>query len=916
MHPSTHREAERIFIELLDLAPALRPARLQEACAGLVDLQTEVQALLRATEEADAFFEGLRQRLGLADANVPAVQPIEDLERTGQSLGAYTLTHLLGRGGMGEVWCAERADGRYTGQVAIKLLAAPGAISRHSFEREARHLARLSHPNIARLLDADATPQGNPYLVLEYVDGEPIDAHCNHRLLTIEQRVRLFLQVLDAIAHAHANLVVHRDIKPSNVRVTPQGQIKVLDFGISKLVTGEEPFATGAEVATLALALTPQFAAPEQIDGAAVTTATDVYALGLLLWALVAGCTPRSGHNLQSLADLRAAALAQPGSLLGSATRAGAPQKLAEVALQRGLTVGSFEQVLRGDLDPVLRKAVAVEPGERYATASEFAQDLRRFLAHEPVMACAATAAYRMRKFVRRHRGGVAATAFVTCALLGTTAYAVWQGVESRRQRDLAAYQQWRAQTSTEFLGFLVTDLGAAGRPVTAAELLDRGVAMVQTRADTAPMPWAGPVLYELASAYFALEMPDRATELLARAEAASRVRNDHDLLASILCTRSRLVLRADPSAARRLAAEARALPVPAGHQSAELITSCGRAQALLLEADGDRLAAMASLQVTLAQVRGAAPDLRRPLFMLLNELSRMHFDRRDLAAALATSRELLAQMEAAGLGHSLGYLIIGMNISSVLTALGEIADSHRLQTELIERIRGMAPEARPKGLVLPMAANLIRLGRAGEALQLVATDEAALRAAGEKPTMHQALSRARALIFMDRTDEGLRVLDGAEAELRKAVHRNDRLLDNAATARVQALRRQGDLAAAAAAADSLLQRMGHGGGPRQSPDLLHGLKLAAQVALDRGDAARARQLAGEALAEAQRLNHRPDASADIGQALMLRAKAQRALGATEAARADAASAVLALAGGLGAEHPETTEAHTFGVAR
>ncbi len=482
MHPPTQSEAERLFIELLDLEPAARAARLKETCGGQMHLQQEVQDLLQASDQAEAYFDALHQRLGLAGASPAWHPPAGPAYRMGQSLGAYSLTHLLGRGGMGEVWCAERTDGRYSGQVAIKLLAAPGALSRHSFEREAQHLARLSHPNIARLLDADATPQGQPYLVLEVVDGEPIDAHCDRQRLSIEQRVRLFLQVLDAIAHAHANLVVHRDIKPSNVRVTPQGQVKVLDFGVSKLITGDEPIAAAGAMPTLALALTPQYAAPEQIAGAAVTTATDVYALGLLLWALVAGRTPRSVHGFGSIAELRAAAQAEPGSLLDSAKRTGASPTLAEAARQRGITVGQFEQALRGDLDPVLRKAVAVEPGERYPLAGDFAQDLQRWLDHRPVLASLPSANHRLRLFVRRHSLGVAAG---TTALLLLTVIAVQAmnyALTTARQSASIARERDRAEQVQRFLVSVFSSADPnqnKGVDITAREILDRATTRI-----------------------------------------------------------------------------------------------------------------------------------------------------------------------------------------------------------------------------------------------------------------------------------------------------------------------------------------------------------------------------------------------------------------------------------------------------
>jgi hypothetical protein len=376
------------------------------------------------------------------------------------------------------------------------------------------------------------------------------------------------------------------------------------------------------------------------------------------------------------------------------------------------------------------------------------------------------------------------------------------------------------------------------------------------------------------------------------------------------------MALRADPAAARALVAESQALPTRPAGPSVESLASCGRARALLLELDGDRLAAIRSLQTTLAEVQAAAPELRRPQFTLLNELARLHYDRRDLPAALEANRELLAQMEAAGLGRSLGYLVIGLNTSSTLTALGEIVESHRLQAQLKERLQGLAPEARPKGFVLPEAINLVRLVRYDAALRLVEQDEAALRAAGEPVSPQHTLVKARVLVLLGRTEEGARLLEAAEADLRTAARRNDRLLEAIALVRVQLTRAQGDLAGAASEAETLLQRMAAAYGSSASPNLLHALKLASQVALDRRDAEAAMRYADAAVALAGRMARRPTASADVGQALLLRAQARRALGDAALAAADLEAALPALTHGLGADHPDTAEGRRLAAAR
>jgi hypothetical protein len=376
------------------------------------------------------------------------------------------------------------------------------------------------------------------------------------------------------------------------------------------------------------------------------------------------------------------------------------------------------------------------------------------------------------------------------------------------------------------------------------------------------------------------------------------------------------MALRADPAAARALVAESQALPTQPAGPSVESLASCGRARALLVELDGDRPSAIRALQTTLAEVQAAAPELRRPQFTLLNELARLHYDRRDLPAALEVNQELLAQMDAAGLGRSLGYLVVGLNTSSTLTALGEIVESHRLQTQLTERLQGLSPEARPKGFVLPQATNLVRLVRYDAALRLVEQDEAALRAAGEPVSPQHTLVKARVLVLLGRTEEGARLLEAAEADLRKAARRNDRLLEAIALVRVQLMRAQGDLAGAASEAEALLQRMAAADGSSASPNLIHALKLASQVALDRRDAEAAMRYADDAVAIAGRMARRPTASADVGQALLLRAQARRALGDAALAATDLEAALPALTHGLGADHPDTAEARRLAAAR
>jgi serine/threonine protein kinase/TolB-like protein/tetratricopeptide (TPR) repeat protein len=322
----------------------------------------------------------------------------------GQAVGAYTLISAIGQGGMGSVWLARRSDGRFEGHAAVKLLNASlvGRAGEERFRREGSILARLAHPHIARLLDAGVSPTGQPYLVLEYVEGEPIDRYCERKGLTIRERLGLFLDVLDAVAHAHSKQIVHRDIKPSNVLVGEEGRVELLDFGIAKLLEAE---TGGGEATALTReaggALTPEYAAPEQVAGGTITTATDVYALGVVLYELLVGDLPFDRVRMRE------------------AGWAGLERILREEEPVRPSSRTALRRELEGDLDWITLKALEKDRSRRYATAAEFAEDIQRHLKDEPVSAGPPGAAYRLKKLIRRRRVALAAVAVFVVAALG-----------------------------------------------------------------------------------------------------------------------------------------------------------------------------------------------------------------------------------------------------------------------------------------------------------------------------------------------------------------------------------------------------------------------------------------------------------------------------------------------------------------
>jgi serine/threonine protein kinase len=456
----------------------------------------------------------------------------------GQVIGAYTLQSQIGQGGMGSVWLAERSDGRFQGVAAVKLLNASlaGRDGEARFRREGSILARLRHPHIANLIDAGVSPQGQPYLVLERVDGERIDRYCDARKLDVQARIRLFLDVLAAVSHAHASLVVHRDLKPSNVLVGTDGQVKLLDFGIAKLLESQ----AGDEVAALTRdgesLLTPEYAAPEQLTGGDVTTATDVYSLGVLVYVLLTGRHP-AGGGISSPAALIRAVMdsdpARPSDAVGMERHAG--DGPAENAAHRATTPKKLRGSLRGDLDNIVAKALKKRPSERYASAEAMAEDLRRFLALEPVSAGADSLAYRAGKYVRRHRGGVAAATVVIAVLVLGTAGVAWQAREARKQRDEAQAQLARATAANDFMNVLLNVAAPVGRKFEVGELLDQGALLIDKQF-ASDESLRAEMLSAVGANLLSTEHLDRAESILETSAALARRSGDPALKARALC--------------------------------------------------------------------------------------------------------------------------------------------------------------------------------------------------------------------------------------------------------------------------------------------------------------------------------------------------------------------------------------------
>ena len=483
---------------LLNLPDGERDNRLEQFDCDEAT-RSELRKLLTATRKSTAFLE---------HAPAPRVHAIAaEALPAGSVIDKYRIDALLARGGMGEVYRAQRADGHFEKPVAFKLAHREMAFDGRRFHNERQILANLEHPGIARLIDGGLTDGGLPYMVMELVEGEDILSYCRRHELGLEQRLALFGQVCAAVGFAHRHLVVHRDLKPSNILVAADGRVKLLDFGIAKLL-GADPAAEGQPTLSL---MTPDYAAPEQLEGKAPTTATDVYALGVLLFHMLSGRAPWNLRELPLPAALQ--------RLLHTA-----PKPLSEAAQDNpGAPVPA--KLLRGDLDAVVAKALRPEPESRYASAAELWHDVQAHLTHQPVLARGDARGYQVRRFLRRNRLWAGAAAAVFAALLVGLAGTLWQAHEARAkaqqaelERDRALAEAARVQSVVDYLDLMFGSAvaQAGGRSINAKEMLDASAEQLAKRFADKPAEKAR-VLQVLGDLYLTLHDFEGAAPLLSR---------------------------------------------------------------------------------------------------------------------------------------------------------------------------------------------------------------------------------------------------------------------------------------------------------------------------------------------------------------------------------------------------------------
>ncbi len=655
MAPSTRQAPPRTIIDrgtgsaLISLMPGINRERWLELEPWL-DQALELPAEARAQwlDELYISAPGIAADVGALLARETAAdragflaQP-QEAGPVGMEVGAWTVVRSLGQGGMASVWLAHRTDGHFEGQAAVKFLnlALIGSIGVERFKREGSMLARLTHPGIARLLDA-GVQGGQPYLVLEYVDGQRIDEYVRGKQLGRHAIVQLFLQVLAAVEHAHANLIVHRDLKPSNILVTSDGTVKLLDFGIAKLLEDGGPASPAVVTLDGATFFTPAFAAPEQLQGSAITTVTDVFTLGVLLHLLLSGRHPSIEPSATPVDAMRAVLEHEPGPL--------------------GM----------GDLDSIVGMALRKVPGERYPGVAAFADDLQRYLHQEPVNARPHSVSYRTGKFLRRHRAGVTVAVIAIAGLLAATAFSVAQMREARRQRDVAVQQRQRADAQLEFESLLMSQVGDA--PITIREILDRARGVIEKQyAGNATML---PAMVQLAQGYSDLGDLKVQGMILRDAERLATTAHQPVQLAEVRCQMADN-LRDQGKYAEAMAAldgadsVLRTAPDP-GTQAACLM----RRSVLLGESDANSDAVGVARQA-LAIKEGLGETNDQTYQEMLLGLADAQLRRGEERQALATYHSILAKLDSTGRSGTMGGNMALHNASLVLIELGEPAQA------------------------------------------------------------------------------------------------------------------------------------------------------------------------------------------------------------------------------------------------
>jgi tetratricopeptide (TPR) repeat protein/predicted Ser/Thr protein kinase len=701
--------AQRIRVDelldvLLDTPAEARADYLDRNGSDDPAVRDEVESLLRATQRLGGFL-ATPARLG---AEVP-IEPIPADMR----VGAWKIVRHIGRGGMGVVYEAVRAESDFTQRVAIKLLRNEAIAELGRFHVERQILARLEHPGIARLYDGGIAPDGRPFMAMELVEGEPITEYCERTRATLQQRMRLFTQVCEAVAYAHRNLVVHRDLKPANILVTAQGQVKLLDFGVAKLIAAED----GNLTRTVGAPLTPASAAPEQLLGEPVTTATDVYTLGLLLFELLTGTRPWSPAG-QPIAHAMRVVLERP---------APAPSVTAAALSDPPLP----PRLLRGDFDAIVAKALRTAPAHRYETVDALKLDVARAVRGDAVAARTGARLYQFGRFVRRYRWGAISVITVVLSLAVGLGAAAWQARRVQIERDAARRDADREQAIryqlTRLFRTAIADRGSA--PTTAKAMLDASAQRVLREYRDEPQQ-AGQIVITLSELYDTLADVQGSAALL---DGYLREADPRDDPATVANARQKFanieLMRGNLAHAAQLLSQAEAFwaSVPTRYAEERLEELGLRARER--RAAGDLDGAIATMRAAITQRIALSGRVNRETAVLYNSYGIILTAAHRLDEALDAYRETLSIYRALGLGEELDAWVVLGNLGGIEVRTGHLKEAEAILKDAIQHQRDLA------GNSAAVAADLGYYGRVmsmtGRPTQAVATlSEAAALAA------------------------------------------------------------------------------------------------------------------------------------------------------------------------------------------
>ena len=833
----------------------------------------------------------------------------------GQDLGVYTLISQIGHGGMGSVWLAKRNDGRFERQVAVKFLniSLLGTGGEERFRREGSILGRLAHPHIAELIDAGVTTTGQPYLVLENVDGHHVDRYCDEHKLGLTSRVRLFLDVLAAVAHAHSNLIVHRDIKPSNVLVGNDGCVKLLDFGVAKLL--EDEGQAGAPTLTVegGRALTPEYAAPEQLKGEPVTTATDVYALGVLLYELLTGQHP-VGASRHTPAALVSAILdkepARPSEMF--AQSAANSEAGSAGAASRATTPDKLRRLLRGDLDTIVAKALKKEPTERYASVTAFADDLRRYLRNEPISARPDTLTYRCTKFVRRNRMAVALAAIAALATVGGVVGTLIQTRNARAQRDFAFRQVSRGQALNDFHEFLLSEAAPSGKPFTVNELLGRAEQIAEHN-PTVRDPNRVVLMISIGHQYLEQDEADKGRKVLEEAYKLSRELPDPSIRAMASCNLAASLARDEELARAETLFQQGLRELPERPQFALERISCLHNGTEVALVKGETAEALARAQAAQGVLRKSPFDSNELEMQRWLDLATVYSSAGKDVDAVSAFEQVSGLLSSLGRDNTETAAVAFGNWAMELDQLGRPLEAEKMYLRAIGIERaGQTEEAVSPLLLADYARNLQELGRLSEAADYAMRAYVKAQRVGlQMATDIALLERARIYSAQHDPSRAASILADVEPRLRQNLPPVHYAFATLASEKALIALQRGDLRTALKLADQAVSIdeaaiKGGGEGAYYLPSLLIN-RSAVELESQRtdqaiGDASRALGLLqGE---------NRPATSSSIrGHAFLALGRALEAAGRHEFARGAFHSALDNLQNTLGPDHPDTRAA-------